>query len=117
MNIDKYLSLQYKEYDCYDLASLIYEEELGKPLPSFDYNVNDANSIAKKIGEGKPLFKKIDKPVKYAIILLKTEFSSRHIGVMIDERRFIHMIRDASPIISSIRDNEYAGNILGFYQY
>jgi len=117
MNTEEYLGLDYKEYDCYDFASYVYEKELNKRLPSFDYDVNDKNSIAVNLSKGKPLFKQVDKPEKYCLVLLKTEYSSRHIGVMIDSRRFIHMIKNSSPVVSSIRDNEYSGNILGFFKY
>lgn len=117
MNIEDYLDLKFDDYDCYDLAALIYKKELDINLPTFSYSLDSKNTVARSIVDGKKIFNKIEKPEPYAIVLMKTGQYKRHIGVMIDSRKFIHMVRGYSPVVSSIRDNEYVDNILGFFTY
>lgn len=117
INIEDYIDLKFSDYDCYDFASLIYKKELGISLPTFSYSLDNGNTVAKSVANGTRIFTRIEKPEPYAIVLMKTGQYKRHIGVMIDNKKFIHMIRDHSPVVSSIRDNEYSNNIIGYFTY
>lgn len=114
----KYGGRDYKkrELDCYGLAIEVYKR-LGKILPEYQ-SEEDFKLINNKIDIVRPLFKKIDKPVSYCLVLLKIhpKFIS-HIGIMLDKIKFIHTMHKRFVTIERSDDIAWQKRIEGFYIY
>jgi len=123
----KYLGVPFKYggnsieegFDCYNLCRAIYKE-IGIDLPAYTYPDNpEASLIHQLINEGKPLFKQIEKPTPYCLVV----FSLRppyvtHIGVVLEDCiHFIHILEKRSVAKERLDNVFWSKRIRGFYEY
>lgn len=128
-NIDivKYLSIPFKHLgrdwngcDCLGLSKLFYEHELNKIFPDFYYEQGLKNSnpdfMIEKIENNN--FVIIDNPEKYCLVTFKKfgEKIVNHMGIMLDETRFLHIPRNKLPVISKLTNPVWERRFYGFFK-
>jgi len=123
-NIDytKYLGIPFKwggssvkeGFDCYNLIRVVYKE-YGIDLPEYVV-INDKQTIATMINESKQMFKKLDKPNPPCIVTfwIRPPLTT-HIGVVIEENKFIHIMEKTSVSIEKLSAPEWSKRITGFF--
>lgn len=103
-------------YDCYGLAIEVWNR-MGKELPNQYQSTDDPGVIHERIDGGhKKHLKRLDGPRAGALVLFRIvpPYVS-HIGVMVDDHRFIHIMSKRSVTVDRI-DNVYFGpKIVGYY--
>lgn len=103
-----------KGLDCWGLAKEVYKRH-GIELPDFQISAMSADTIAEELTANKPLWKKIDRPVPYALIVIKLACGgwANHVGVCIDNNKFIHAYKKTGVCIDRI--SRWRSHTAGFY--
>jgi len=112
---DKYIGIPYLHNsssfsgcDCYGLYKLIFKEEKNITLPSFIYSEkwykSNENHIVENINTG---FYKVEWPYKLydgIIFFYGSNSIANHIGMWINNNKFIHVYENESSMISKFDD-------------
>ena len=113
---DSYIEIPFKPdgrdrngLDCYGLVCLVYKERLGIELPDYkgvftDHSYGTLRAVAKAFAVGRERWQKVTDPHEFDVVMLRTGHYTWHIGLVIDNRRMLHII---SGIDSCIE--EYTG--------
>lgn len=128
--LSKYVGIPYKTHgremdgcDCWGLMTLIWQRELGMPLPEYrgadwfkgqDPGVTGADAAAYA-----SLFKPIQ-PGEETLgdgVLLRMRGHPLHVGFVIADGWMIHTHETADSCIESYRTPTWEKRILGFYRY
>lgn len=108
-----------REYDCWGLCCAIYRD-WGIALP-VDYPAPTECSEIEKIVKAemdRPIFTKIERPEDPCLValMIRPPFVS-HVGVMISQTEFIHVIAHSGVNVISLGDRLWQRRIAGFYRY
>lgn len=122
MNYSKYLGIPYKEngrdsngLDCYGLIRMI-SHELGISIP--EYATPDEQSLIYQMyNSEKELFLKLDKPEPNCYVVFSIKPYHIHIGIMIDENKFIHILEKRNVAIEELNHWFWKEKIIGFYKW
>ena len=123
----KYIGIPYKELgrdedglDCWGLVRLIYTNECGIMLPSFDTeykSVKDFN-INKIIEEQRPNWTEIKKPQEFAVALINNYGMPFHVGVIVNNKGdMIHSMEKRNTCIENIYSNNWKNKLVGIFTY
>jgi len=106
-----------KGVDCLGLCIEYYKRKGINNFPDFSAP-NEREAIHELMMQGKDLFEELDKPEEGCIIALsiRPPFVS-HIGIMIDNNRFVHTLTGKRSVIAKINDIFWSKRIRGFYRY
>lgn len=125
---EKYLGIPFKMYgndleglDCTNLVSLIAKER-GIFFPNinhFNYTEQDSYKGIKKTRNDLNLFNKISikDNKKDSVVVIKINGIAGHVGYMLDENYFIHVLPKRNVTIENINSLLWRNNIVGFYTY
>ena len=104
-------------YDCYGLCIEIYRRLGGKKLPDY-HSTDDIWLIHQQVLQGKEIFSQIAKPEPYCFVLfeLKPPYAT-HIGIMLDDVRFIHIQMKKFVCIERIDSFLWKSRVKGFYKW
>lgn len=119
----KYVGIPFKELgrdrsgcDCWGLVRLVYNEELGIDLPSWDSHQGpkDHDTIRYLLSEAVEVFREVDSPKEFRIALFKSPVSVLHVGVVInDVSRMLHSSRGRDTCVEPIA--KHTNVLKGFY--
>ena len=125
INIEKYLTIPYVHLgrdfngiDCYGLLKLFYQEEFNIDLPDYSYEQDWHSKGLSLIQEQYwKCFRKIEEPIKYCAVGFTTlaRRGMTHIGIMLDQLRFLHVPRNQSVCVSKTTDRYWGKVLFGFY--
>ncbi len=109
---------EYPDFDCYGLVKYLYKIENGIDIIDFEYN--KSNDRANEM-----LFKNTIKTTKWkkaapqngVVVVLKVNGYTSHIGFMIDDRRFLHIMGHSGVKVGNIQDIAWRNRIMGYYKY
>jgi cell wall-associated NlpC family hydrolase len=104
-----------KEYDCLGLCYEIYSR-LGVLMPHHA-SVLDKKLRAAALEEGKHMFVRLDGPEPGCIVGMRMAGIVNHVGIMLDEKSFIHAKLNVSVCIEKINDLKYKNKVEGFYRF
>lgn len=130
---NKYVGLPWKEdgrdndgYDCWGLVRKVLLDEVGYVLPRLDGVYFHPN------GDNRPLLKAIaeytaepfgwekltndEKPSIYNIVWLRNG-GPIHFGVMVDDKRFLHVERGCDSVIEKLDSPRWNRKIKGFFKH
>lgn len=124
---EKYLDLEFKEkgrgndgVDCYGLFRMIYANELGISLPSFtEYeNTKDYHAIKSLIqNNSEKEWYEVETPQKFDGVLFRIFGHPVHMGLMIDENRFIHIEHGFNSCVEWYNGSMWKNRLIGFYRH
>jgi len=118
----KYLGISFKKggrdttgLDCYGLAIQVCKD-FGIDLP--DYDTPDEQSlIYQLVNSEKELFEELDKPEAGCLVLFSLKPFHFHIGVVVDNNRFIHILEKRNVAIEKLDNWFWKNKIVGFYKW
>ena len=126
IDFNKYIGLQYKAkgrdtagIDCYGLARLVYSQEFGIELPSFDsdYQADDEQRMQDLIAQYKEGWVKVDKPEPGSIVLFKVMGYETHIGIAVNSESFLHVREGMDSVIEPFSTPRWNKRIVGHFKY
>lgn len=108
--------------DCYRLVVMVYRERLGIELPEFagayvDGSLASLKKVSRMIRDGKQSWQKVDKPIPFDVILLRTGSMVYHVGLVIDRKRMLHVMEGINSTIEEFTGIQWKKKVEGFYRY
>lgn len=129
MNFDEYIGIPFvscgtsKEgTDCWRLICLVYRERLNIELPDFlQHGVPESREellkITRAFRDNKLIWEPVKKPEPYDVILLRTGSMLYHSGLVIGNKRMLHIDRDINSTVEKYTSKMWKDKIEGFYKY
>lgn len=123
---DKYIGIPYKEYgrdengiDCWGLARLFYKQELGIDLPSYETETVRSfdPKLSKSVDEFISNWTKTAAPKLGDLCLFNILGEPTHVGLYLENGRFLHAREGHSSVIESIRKPNWNKRLEGIYTY
>lgn len=121
----KYLGSPYKfhgsskeeGYDCINLC-ISLGKDFGVPIPNINHiNFTEENySGLFNTRENQSLWKKVS-PKAHTLVVFKINGVVKHVGYMINEFDFIHIMENSKVSIESIDSVQWSRRFVGCYQY
>jgi len=111
-----------KGCDCWRLVVLVYKDRLGIELPDFagayvDGSLASLKKVSRMIRDGKQSWQKVDKPIPFDVILLRTGSMVYHVGLVIDRKRMLHVMEGINSTIEEFTGIQWKQKVEGFYRY
>lgn len=127
--VSAYIGLPFLEHgrtdaglDCWGLVRLVYERQFGIALPSFatDYGSTvDVQTIAQLVAGEQKHWSEVP-PADVAcgdVILLRVRGLECHVGIVLEEGKFLHVIKGANCCIESYKSLLWRKRVSGFWRY
>ena len=104
-----------EKFDCYGLLMEVFRRR-GVVVPDVLYgsSVEEQDRI---LTEGAPGWRRVECAPGVGVMLKRQDGSKSHVGVMIDDDRFIHATEDHKQVVISRLSQGYARRVVGFYDY
>ena len=124
--MNKYIGIPYRDkgrdtsgIDCYGLARLVYKEELGIDLPSFDdeYLAHDQNSQSELTARYKEQWQPVDSAQEGDLVVFKIAGFESHIGIAINDKQFLHARSGQDAAVESFDSYNWKNRVSGFFRY
>lgn len=114
----------YERGDCWTVVWLFYRDVLGIELPLYDTGYvtaggtrADREAVGGIMGTERVKWAKVTGPTLGDVPLLRCGGRACHVGVMIDDRRFIHIENRAGALIESLSAPIWARRCEGVYRH
>jgi cell wall-associated NlpC family hydrolase len=111
-------------WDCYGLVCCAYNDVLDVLLPSFvdDYvDPGDTEASRRVINDlvlmEKQHWQKVSKPKAMDVVVFTLGTSQTHIGLMVDDKCFLHCERKVNTIIERLMCAKWKKRVEGIYRY
>ncbi len=127
---DKFIGLPYAEFgraredgcDCWGLATVIYQEELGISLPDYlGYSsIEEHGELAAVIAGAvvSPLWVPVvGKAIAFDIAVFRRGRLDTHVGIVVRHGLMIHIARDDCAKIESYRSGSWSHRLTGHYRH
>ena len=106
--------------DCWGLVRLVLGNHYGVEVPSYAETYPDANKPS--ASEAVDTLRQIDFiPLSYpepgAIVVLRVKGLPWHVGVMVNDHYFLHIMRGINAVCERIDGLTWANKVMGFYRY
>lgn len=112
----KYIGRDYHDYNCLDLVRDFYADHFGVLIRNyFDGPVPSREGVQTLIASNKGEFEKVDTPKFGDIIVIRLFGVECHIGIYINEKRFLHSIKGAGSSLDLLE--RYSRMIAGYYRH
>ena len=110
------VGIPYSEMDCYELASRFHELQFKRALPKYLYNNPiDSKEISCVVSQKKNQFKKVLNPITGDIILIRVFGLAAHIGIYLEDNKFLHTQDKTGSVIDNVK--KWEKRIIGYYRY
>lgn len=108
---------EFPNFDCYGFVKWLYEKEHKTVIQDFDYKDPDDPTNEKYFIEcmNNPKWVKV-KPQKGAVVPLRVNGRISHIGYMISDTEFVHIMKESGVVIAKITSDKWKNRIVGFYK-
>jgi len=114
----------YFGWDCWGCVCSCYQEVLGIELPSLvdDYvDPGDTEASRRVINDlvllEKQRWEKVSKPKAMDVVVFTLGASQTHIGVMVDDKCFLHCERKVNTIIERLMCAKWQKRVEGIYRF
>lgn len=122
--VSKYLGVPYKYLgdtldglDCINLCTMIGRDR-GINIPNINHQgttIDDYQSIF-NVRNDVSLWKKVE-PKEDCLVVFKINGVVRHVGYMIDDEYFIHIMQNSNVTVDRITNPQWERRVVGFYEY
>ncbi|MEL6170578.1 MAG: NlpC/P60 family protein [Pseudomonadota bacterium] len=108
--------------DCWGLCRLVYRDQLGIDLPTYgEISANELRKVARQMrsGQDQDPWRAVGDPQAFDIAVM-TGGQGRvttHVGVMIDQKRLLHIERHADACVEPRNALIISQRILGFRRH
>lgn len=109
--------------DCWGIVLLYYKWKYNVSLPRYDGiylkqefpedGVEDFNEVINPIED----FYEVENPEQDDIVMLIVSGRPVHVGVMIDQNRFIHTYKNRAACIESLKDQKWNGKVESYHRW
>ncbi|WP_126977481.1 C40 family peptidase [Frigidibacter oleivorans] len=125
---DAWLGLPYADLgrsragaDCWGLARLVYADECGIPLPSYDEAYADpaeAREIERALSDREPWsdWRQVEQPQPFDLALFTRGGWRSHVGIIVTGRLMLHMPRTGS-CIAHLDRSRWGQRLAGIYRH
>lgn len=103
-------------YDCFGLFAELCRRR-GVDVPDRLSPADLAKREEDIAEEAEQHWLKLDRPEEGCAVVLRIGPWSSHIGMMLDDRRFIHASQCSGITVTSLEDERWRNRISGFYRY
>lgn len=108
--------------DCWGLVCLIYHERLGIDLPDYrgifvDQSLSSLKAAARAYASGKESWQRVDAPQMYDVVMLRTGKYLWHVGIVIDNRRMLHVMEGIDSTIEEYTGLMWKNRVEEFRRY
>lgn len=128
--ISKILGMPFKAHgrgydgaDCWGVLYLGYRDVLGREMPSYVDEYVDAGDteasrrvIQDKILSEKHKWDRVEKPQAMDVAFFKLGNTGTHLGLMIDEKSFIHCEKRIGTVIERLDSASWKSRVEGVYR-
>lgn len=126
---EKFIGLPYREFgrdcagcDCWGLAKVIYQEELGISLPDYlGYSsIEELGELAAVIAGAvvSPLWVPVSgKAIAFDIAVFRRGRLDTHVGIVVRHGLMIHIARDDCAKIETYRTGAWSHRLTGHYRH
>lgn len=103
--------------DCWGLVRLVYKEEYGLELPSFDYTSAELDN-SDLIDTSKPTIKAVEvkEPKEGDLVTMAYGGYEGHVGLVVSGGRVLHTCRAYGTVCEPLRGWGLRSRIRGFYR-
>ena len=116
MNLAKYIGIPYEQKDCFVLLKEFYRNEFQIQLSDyFEGPVPGREELDFIITSNKGKFTQVKEPAYGDIIVIKFYGYSCHVGIWLEEGKFLHTTRGTGSCIDRL--DRYKKMIEGFYRH
>ena len=128
--VAKYVGVPFEDHgraftgcDCWGLVLLVYKNEFGIDLPSFDDDYTDAFScteISATICQQEQLadvWTKVELPQVGDIVICIVQTLPWHLGVYVGGKRMLHTEKKTDAVIERLDSISWRNRIRGYYRY
>ena len=126
---DSYISIPFKPdgrdrsgTDCWGLVVAVYKERLNIELPDFrgiftEQNPVTLRRVAKEMAAYKEKWTKVSVPQEFDVIMLRTGAYTWHVGIVIDNRRMLHVMSGINSVVEEYTGMMWKNRIEEFRHY
>jgi cell wall-associated NlpC family hydrolase len=107
--------------DCWGLVCLIYADHFGIQLPSYsEVDWKDGEAVARSVKEQQQAeWAEVDAKDRreFDVILLRIKGLPWHVGVVLNQRQFIHIDPSRGVCVESFNSIHWKNRILGYFRH
>lgn len=114
--ISKYIGHSYEKYNCLKLVQEFYRDQFGLEVRNyFEGEVPSREDVENLIVTNKGEFHKVIEPKFGDIVIIKLYGIECHIGVVIDDKHFIHSAKRIGSCMDKF--SRYKNMIAGYFRH
>jgi cell wall-associated NlpC family hydrolase len=118
--VQKYIGLEFEDYNCWQLVALIYKREFNIEIPTYEdeyKNALDRDAIAEIYARELQVWVKTDEPKVPDVVVCRVKGQPWHAGTMVTPGIMLHTQRHLNAIIEHYDRFTWKNRIIGFYRY
>lgn len=116
IELRKYIGRDYDSYNCLDLVREFYKDHYNLELKDYyEGSTPERNEAASLIVSNKGDFVEVSDPQFGDIVVIKLHGMECHLGVYIENGRFLHSARTIGSLLD--RTERYSKMIAGYYRH
>lgn len=101
--------------DCWGLVKILLERQGYCHIPDYCISAFELDAIQNELEQKRHVWRKLESPVPGCVVLLANGCtpSANHVGMVVDERRFIHSYVKTGVCLSLLA--RWKSHIIGYY--
>ncbi len=101
--VNEYVGIPFAESDCWQLTRRVVAEQLGRDLPSLEYDVDDRGLLDQLISEEALKYETVDAPDLLDLVIFRAHGWLSHLGVIVAENLMLHTRKPAGSVLEPYR--------------
>lgn len=103
--------------DCWGLVVWMYSNALQLELPQFRGQRTAAEASSQAVQAHRHEWVQVDRPALMDLVLFRVKGLPCHMGVVLDQRRFVHAEESAGVVIEHLSSIMWSRRLVGFGRY
>lgn len=109
--------------DCWGLVKLVYEEQLGIILPSYDGvfkedNIKNLRVVSDLMDKEREKWIRVEKPTEFDVLMMRIQGRViSHVGIYLNKNKMLHIIKGISSVIEPTTGINWKDRIVGAYRH